>query len=139
MPTNLPQEYYDVEQRYRAATSPEEKAALFEEMLSTIPKHKGTDHLRADLRRKLAQLKEAAHARKGGSRQSSVFHIEREGAGQVAVIGCTNTGKSALVAALTHARPEVADYPYTTWVPTPGISSSSRRDRNHQDTEAPRL
>lgn len=61
MPTNLPPEYYDVEERYRAATTPEEKAALLEEMLSTIPKHKGTDHLRADLRRKLAQLKGSEH------------------------------------------------------------------------------
>lgn len=121
MPANLPPEYYDVEERYRAAVTPEEKAALLEEMLSVIPKHKGTDHLRADLRRKLAQLKAAAQARKGAGRQASAFHIEREGAGQVAVVGCTNVGKSALVAALTKATPTVSEAPYTTWVPTPGM------------------
>lgn len=121
MPTNLPQEYYDVEERYRAATTPEEKAALLEEMLGTIPKHKGTDHLRADLRRKLAQLKAAAQSGKGASRQASAFHVEREGAGQVAVVGCTNVGKSALLAALTHATPVVTESPYSTWTPTPGM------------------
>lgn len=121
MPTNLPPEYYDVEERYRAATTPEEKAALLEEMLSTIPKHKGTDHLRADLRRKLAQLKAAAQGGKGASRQASMFHIEREGAGQVAIVGCTNVGKSALVAALTNATPAVSESPFSTWTPTPGM------------------
>lgn len=120
MPTNLPPEYYKIEAEFRAETSPEEKAVLLEEMLRVIPKHKGTDHLRADLRRKLAKLKEDAQAHRGG-RQSSAFHVEREGAGQVAVIGTVNVGKSALVAALTHARPEVADYAYTTWTPTPGM------------------
>ena len=121
MPTNLPPEYYEVEERYRAATSPEEKVVLLEELISTVPKHKGTDHLRADLRRRLAKLKEAAQTRKGASRQTSAFHIEREGAGQVAVIGHTNVGKSALLNALTNASPEVATYPFTTWTPTPGM------------------
>ena len=121
MPTNLPPEYFDVEERYREARSPEEKVACIEEMLSIIPKHKGTDRLRADLRRKLSKLKTAPQSRKGPSRQSSVFDIDREGAGQVAVIGPTNVGKSALLVALTNATPEVADYPFTTWAPTPGM------------------
>jgi ribosome-interacting GTPase 1 len=121
MPTNLPPEYFEVEKRYRAASSPEEKAACLEEMLGTIPKHKGTDKLRADLRRKLSKLKDAARTRKGTSRQVSAFHIDKEGAGQAVVIGPANVGKSALVAALTNATPEVADYPFTTWTPTPGM------------------
>lgn len=121
MPTNLPPEYYEVEERYRAAVTPEEKAALLEELISTIPKHKGTDHLRADLRRRLSKLKEALQTRKGASRQTSVFHIDSEGAGQVAIVGYPNVGKSALLVALTNAAPEVASYPYTTWTPTPGM------------------
>ena len=95
--------------------------ACLEEMLRVIPKHKGTDRLRGDLRRKLAKLKDAAQTRKGGSKQVSAFHIDREGAGQVVVVGLANVGKSALVAALTNATPEVAEYPYTTWTPTPGM------------------
>lgn len=121
MPTNLPPEYYDVEEQYRAAQSPAEKIALLEEMHSIVPKHKGTDHLRADLRRRISKLKEAAESRKGGSRHTSPFHIDKEGAGQVAVIGPANVGKSALVAALTNATPEVANYPFTTTRPIPGM------------------
>jgi len=121
MPTNLPPEYFEVEQKYRAAKTPEEKVAWLEELLSTIPKHKGTDKLRADLRRRLSKLKEAAETRKGAGKRVSAFHIDKEGAGQVAVIGSPNVGKSALVAALTNARPEVANYPFTTWTPTPGM------------------
>jgi ribosome-interacting GTPase 1 len=121
MPTNLPPEYFEVEERYRAAKSIEEKIACLEELFSTIPKHKGTDKLRADLRRRLSKLKTASQTRKSISRQVSAFRIDREGAGQVAVVGPANVGKSALVAALTNATPEVADYPYTTWTPTPGM------------------
>ncbi|GAB4576332.1 MAG: 50S ribosome-binding GTPase [Anaerolineae bacterium] len=121
MPTNLPPEYFQIEEQFRAATSSAEKIALLEEMLSVIPKHKGTDHLRADLRRKLSRLKEAAESRKGTSRRVSPFVIEKEGAGQVAVIGPANVGKSSLVRALTNATPEIADYPYSTQIPVPGM------------------
>jgi small GTP-binding protein len=123
MPTNLPPEYFEVEARYRAAETTEEKIASLEALISTIPKHKGTDKLRADLRRRLSKLKAAAQSSKQVSRQVSPFHIDPEGAGQVIVVGTANVGKSALVAALTHATPEVANYPFTTWTPTPGMMS----------------
>lgn len=121
MPTNLPPEYFDAEKRYRAAQSTAEKIAALEELIGAIPKHKGTDKLRADFRRRLSKLKNAAQSKKGTGRQESAFHIEREGAGQVAVVGPPNTGKSTLVAALTNAGPPVGDYPFTTWTPTPGM------------------
>ena len=122
MPTNLPPEYFEVEKRYKAARSPAEKAETLEELIGTIPKHKGTDKLRADLRRRLAKLKDsAAQSKKGTSRQESAYHIDKEGAGQVVVIGAPNVGKSALVRAVTNATPEVADFPFTTWAPTPGM------------------
>jgi small GTP-binding protein len=121
MPTNLPPEAIEAENRYRAAKSVAEKIACLEEYISLIPKHKGTDKLRAGLRRRLSKLKAAAETRKKVSRQVSAFHIDKEGAGQVVVVGPPNVGKSALVAALTNATPEVADYPFTTWTPTPGM------------------
>ncbi len=121
MPTNLPPEYYDIEKEYRAATSPAEKVARLEELISVIPKHKGTDKLRADLRKRLSKLKDAALSRKGGGGRDSAFNIGKEGAGQVVLVGAPNVGKSALVAALTNADPEVADFPCTTWKPTPGM------------------
>jgi len=121
MPTNLPPEYFEVERRYKAAESVQEKIACLEEMLSTIPKHKGTDHLRADYRRRLSKLKASAQSRKKGSTHQSAFRIDREGAGQVIVIGASNTGKSMLVDTLTNASPEVSEAPFTTWRPTPGM------------------
>ncbi len=121
MPTNLPPDYFKIEEAFRKATSNEEKIALLQEMMSVVPKHKGTDRLRADLRRKLAALKRAPKGRKGVAQHRSPFHIDREGAGQVALVGPPNTGKSALLRALTNATPEVAPYPFTTWTPTPGM------------------
>jgi ribosome-interacting GTPase 1 len=90
-------------------------------MLTIMPKHKGTDKLRADLRRRISKLKDASQTKKGVSKQESAFRIDKEGAGQVMVIGPANVGKSALVAKLTNATPEVADFPHTTWKPTPGM------------------
>ncbi|HUT20617.1 MAG TPA: TGS domain-containing protein [Anaerolineae bacterium] len=121
MPTNLPPDYFEVEKQFRQATLPEEKIACLEEMLAIVPKHKGTDHLRADLRRRLSKLKAAAETRGKTGRQGSAYHIDREGAGQVVLVGVANVGKSALVAELTNADPEVAEYPLTTWIPTPGM------------------
>jgi hypothetical protein len=121
MPTNLPPVYFEIEKEFRAATELEDKIRLLEEMLSTIPKHKGTDHLRADLRRRLSKLKESAKSQKRSTKQESPFLIDKEGAGQVVLIGPPNVGKSALLAALTNASPEVAPFPFTTWTPTPGM------------------
>jgi ribosome-interacting GTPase 1 len=121
MPTNLPPEYFEVDKRYRAAKTPAEKIETLEELLSTIPKHKGTDKLRGDLRKKLAKLKASAQTRKKTGKRETGFRIDREGAGQVLVIGSANTGKSSLVAALTNATPEVSETPFSTWAATPGM------------------
>ena len=122
MPANLPPMYFDAEKRFREAKTPESKIEALEEMLTIMPKHKGTDKLRADLRRRIAKLKEQAQQKKGGARRDAAYMIEKEGAAQIAVIGAPNTGKSALVAALTNASPEVAEFPHTTWKPTPGMA-----------------
>jgi ribosome-interacting GTPase 1 len=121
MPTNLPPEYFEADQRYRAAKTTSEKITCLEDLISTIPKHKGTDKLRADLRKRLSKLKAASQVRKRVSKRDSAFSIDREGAGQVVVVGPANVGKSSLVATLTNASPEVAAFPFTTWEPTPGM------------------
>jgi len=121
MPANLPPEYLEAEKRYRAAKNATEKLACLEDMLTLLPKHKGTDKLRADLRKRVSKVKAASQAKKGVSKRESAFHIDKEGAGQVVVVGPANVGKSALVAKLTNANPEVADFPLTTWKPTPGM------------------
>lgn len=121
MPTNLPPEYFEAEERYNQATTTEEKIAGLEALISTIPKHKGTDKLRADFRKRLSKLKSSVQSRKKTSTSHSPYHIEKEGAGQVVLIGLTNVGKSSLLASLTNASPEVSDAPHTTWRPTPGM------------------
>ena len=121
MPTNLPADYFNAEERFRSATTTEDKIKFLEEMMGTIPKHKGTDHLRADLRKKLSKLKTASTSKKTSKKQVSPYHINKEGAGQCIIIGATNTGKSTLVATQTNANPEVSEVPFTTWNPMPGM------------------
>jgi small GTP-binding protein len=119
MPANLPPQYFEAEKEFREAKTIPDKIAALEEMLAIMPKHKGTDHLRAELRARIAKLTQAAGKRATIHRSSTV--IPREGAAQVAVIGRPNAGKSQLVARVTKASPTVADYPFTTHTPTPGM------------------
>jgi len=92
-------------------------------MLALIPKHKGTDHMQADLKHKLAQLrKEQVEGHPGGKRAAPVYKIEKGGVGQVILLGAPNAGKSQLLKSLTNAAAVVAEYPFTTKVPQPGMA-----------------
>ncbi len=119
MPANLTPQYIEAERKFREAKTPQEKIQFLEEMMKTIPKHKGTEKMQAMLKTKMAKLKAAMQARPGAARHGPSFHVEKSGAGQVAVIGPPNSGKSRLIASLTGAEPEVGDYPYTTRSPAP--------------------
>jgi ribosome-interacting GTPase 1 len=121
VPANLPPVYHQAEERFRSAQTNEERILALEEMLAVMPKHKGTDGLRADLRRKLSALKESATQQKKGGKHTDIFHVPRTGAGQVVLLGLPNTGKSSLVATLTKAKVIVADYPFATHAPVPGM------------------
>ena len=121
MPANLPPEYFAAEERYKAARTVQEKITTLEELMGTIPKHKGTDKLRADLRRRLSKLKESVQKGKKAGHHESSFHIEKEGAGRAILLGMPNTGKSSLLASLTHATPAISEAPFSTWTPTPGM------------------
>jgi small GTP-binding protein len=120
MPANLTPQYMEAEKRFKQAESVPDKIAALEEMMATIPRHKGTEKLQAELKKKMSSLrKEAEAGKKGGKRES--FVVDREGARQLVLTGAPNSGKSQLLTVLTHATPEVAEYPYTTRTPIPGM------------------
>jgi ribosome-interacting GTPase 1 len=122
MPANLTPQYKEAEERFRKATTRDEKLVALHEMLALLPKHKGTEKIQADLRRRLARLEEEAEsAHKGGPTRAEPGHVRHEGAGQWVLLGPPNAGKSALLKALTGAHPEVAPYPFTTRLPQPGM------------------
>ena len=120
MPANLTPEYYKAEQWFRSAGTTDEKILALEQMLRVMPKHKGTDHLRGDLRRKLSKLKEG-DAQKGKAKHADIFHVPRSGSGQIVLLGMPNCGKSSIVAALTNAKVNVAEFPFATGAPVPGM------------------
>jgi hypothetical protein len=120
MPANLSPEYLEADRRFKSAKSTEEKIEALEEMFATIPKHKGTEKMQADIKRRLSKLR-SEQAKRPASRAGLIHRVEKEGTGQVALVGPPNGGKSSLVRHLTHATPEVADYPFTTRVPLPGM------------------
>lgn len=120
MSANLPPAYKEAEKRFRVARDTAEKIAVLKEMISLLPKHKGTDKIFADLKRKMAKLKREPKKKSVG-RRDNAFLIDREGAGQIALVGAANSGKSSLVDALTNAQPAVSEAPFTTWEPLPGM------------------
>jgi ribosome-interacting GTPase 1 len=122
MPANLTPDYLKAEKWFKEAATDEEKILALEEMMRVIPKHKGTEKLQADLRRRLSKLKDSAAKAKKTSHGPDIFHIPKSGAGQVVLLGLPNSGKSAIVSAMTHAKAEVADFPFATSVPIPGMA-----------------
>ncbi len=122
VPANLTPQYHQAEQRFKAAKTVEEKIEALEEMLAVIPKHKGTEKLQADIKKRLSKLRNQGMQKSKAARYNP-YRIPREGAGQVVLTGFPNSGKSSLVGALTRARVCIADYPFATQVPVAGMMS----------------
>jgi len=93
MPMNVTPEYTRAERRFREAATDAEKLDALQEMLSTIPKHKGTERMQGDIKRRLREMRRAAASTKGASRGADPFHVPTSGAGQVVLLGPPNVGK----------------------------------------------
>ena len=123
MPANLTPIYLKAEQAYRQAQTIEEELHCLQVMLQEIPKHKGTDHLQASLKAKIAKVKKDIEVERatGKKKGGGGIRIPRQGAGTVIVLGAPNTGKSQIMASMTRATPKVAAHPFTTQLPQPGM------------------
>jgi len=138
MPTNVTAEYLAAEEEYRNARTIAEKIRALEKMYATVPKHKGTEKLRLQIKRRLAELRKELERqqaqRKGGGYS---FSVKKEGAAQIVLAGLPNVGKSSLLRQLTGVDTDVADYPFTTVEPIPGMMT--HKDVQIQMVEVPGL
>jgi ribosome-interacting GTPase 1 len=121
MPANLTPRYLEAELKFKQAKTTPEKIKALEVMMAVIPKHKGTERLRGQLKSRMAKLKEELQKKPAVSRAEQAYNIKREGAAQVVLLGLPNSGKSCLLSQITNASSEVADYPFTTQKPVPGM------------------
>jgi ribosome-interacting GTPase 1 len=122
MPTNVTPEFKRAKEAFQKAREPAERLQHLKEMLRTIPKHKGTEHLQADIKSRIKELtEELAGPKKGGARTGPAHAVRPEGAAQVALVGPPNAGKSSLHARLTGSHAEVGPYPHSTQAPLPGM------------------
>src|SRR5438309_11843064 len=117
MAVNASPMYAKAEERYRTAHTQADKVAALEEMLRLVPKHKASEKLQAQLKEKLKTAREEmqrGHAKSAGHAHHDVFSVPKQGAGQIVLLGAPNVGKSSIVGALTHAKVDIADFPYST-------------------------
>jgi len=113
MSTNASLEFTLAEKRYDASQTDEEKVTALEEMIRLMPKHKGAENLRANLRARYKRLKESIETKKKKSKKSGKPGIKKAEL-QAVIIGLTQTGKSSLLSVLTNFKPEISPIPYTT-------------------------
>lgn len=122
MAANLTPQYLVAEAKYRAARTPAEELAALEEMWRELPKHKSSEKIQAELKKKLSAARKAVQqGGKKGAAKADPFSIPKSGAGQTVLIGTPNVGKSSLVGGLTHAHVKITDYPFGTSMPVPGM------------------
>jgi ribosome-interacting GTPase 1 len=122
MPANLTPQYLEAELKFKQAKTTPEKIKALEVMMAVIPKHKGTERLRGQLKSRMAKLKEELQRRPSIGKAEQAYNIKGEGTAQVILLGLPNSGKSSLFSQITNASSEVGDYSFTTKKPIPGMA-----------------
>jgi len=120
MPANLPPQFFELGKKLQKESDTQEKILILEEMLAICPKHKGTEKVQKDIKRKIARLKKEFQIKRK-TKKEQIFVVKKEGSGQVIILGPPNSGKTTLINALTGAKFKVADYPFTTTIPQPAM------------------
>lgn len=124
MPTNVTPQYRSAEARFRQAKTSQERIIALQEMLAVMPKHKGTDHLKAQLRSRMSKLMEELEGPSRGAHSGiEPFSLPKQGAGRATLVGPTNVGKSLLLTKVTGAHSKVGSYALSTLEPVPGMLS----------------
>ena len=122
MPANLTPQYQKAEDEYRRAQSADERLRCLEQMLQLIPKHKGTEKLQADIKSRIRETRDdVEQEKKASAKKGPSYRFPRQGAGRVILLGAPNSGKSRILESLTKAHPNVADFPFATHEPLPGM------------------
>jgi ribosome-interacting GTPase 1 len=126
LPTNVTPEFDKQRIIYEETEDLAQRIVELEKLLSLAPRHKGAERMVGDYRKKLATLKaqfekrrEQERSRRSGGAEEGV--VRKEGAGQICLIGVTNSGKSTIINAVTNADLDVGSYPFTTPIPTPAM------------------
>jgi small GTP-binding protein len=118
MPANLPPQFFELQKKLSQTKDNQEKIEILQEMLAICPKHKGTERVQEEIKKKIAKLKRTQPKK---AKREAIYFVKKEGAGQVLILGPPNSGKTSLTNLLCNTNFKVADYPFTTQLPTPGM------------------
>jgi len=126
MPANLPPEFYEAKDRYKEASEPGEELDALREMLAELPDHKGTDKVKADIRKRISKVKQKQQRERKQEKKRKKgrsMTIERQGSGQIFLYGPANSGKTTILNQLTSLDRDTGDYQFTTRKPYPGMTT----------------